>query len=350
MAPEGPALDLVPIWAGILALAVFMYVLLDGFDLGVGMLFGLRGVAADRDTMVASVAPVWDFNETWLVLGGGGLLAVFPLAFAILMPALYFPLLLMLVGLLFRGVAFEYRETLPDSGGAASSGVHRRPGRFWDHGFFWGSLLASFAQGVMLGNIIQGFPVHGRSFGGGSFDWVNPFALLTGLGVVAGYALQGATWLVLKTDGEMQAWARRAARFSLVGVVVFIGLISVWTPLADTRIADRWFSMPNLLFMAPVPVLTVALAVTLWRSLKQGEALPFVCSIGLFALSFSGLAISLWPYAVPPVVTLWDAAAAPKSQAFTLVGTLFLLPVILMYVAWSYWVFRGKIKQGVSYH
>jgi cytochrome d ubiquinol oxidase subunit II len=343
MPVEGVALDLVPIWAAILALAVFMYVLLDGFDLGVGMLFALRPDPRQRDTLVATVAPVWDFNETWLVLGGGGLLAVFPLAFAIIMPALYFPMLLMLIGLLFRGVAFEYRGSAAEPAG--------RWGDFWDHGFFCGSLVATFAQGVMLGNIIQGFPVQGRSFAGGSFDWINAFALLTGLGLMAGYALQGATWLVMKTEGELQAWARRAAGVCLAGVLLFIGLISIWTPLVDERIAARWFSLPNLLFFAPVPLLTAALAVTLWRSLARGhEVLPFLCSIGLFALSFGGLAISLWPYAIPPVLTLWDAAAAPKSQAFTLVGTLFLLPVILGYVAWSYWVFRGKVREGHTYH
>jgi cytochrome d ubiquinol oxidase subunit II len=343
MQVEAVALDLVPIWAAILALAVFMYVLLDGFDLGVGMLFGLRPDPRQRDTLVATVAPVWDFNETWLVLGGGGLLAAFPLAFAVIMPALYFPMLLMLIGLLFRGVAFEYRGTSATPPG--------RWGDFWDHGFFWGSLVATFAQGVMLGNIIQGFPVQSRSFAGGSFDWINPFALLTGLGVVAGYALQGATWLVMKTEGGLQEWARRAARVCLGGVLLFIALISIWTPLADARIAARWFSMPNWVFFAPVPLLTAALAVTLWRSLSGGhDARPFVCSIGLFGLSFSGLAISLWPYAIPPVLTLWDVAAAPKSQAFTLVGTLFLLPVILLYVGWSYWVFRGKVREGHNAH
>ena len=339
MTPDALPLDLVPIWAVILGLAVFMYVLLDGFDLGVGMLFALRGESRDRDVMIATVAPVWDFNETWLILGGGGLLAVFPLAFAILMPALYFPVLLMLLGLLFRGVAFEYRAT---------SALRRG---FWDHGFMAGSLLATLAQGVMLGNIVQGVAIDGRDFGGGSFDWVNPFALFTGLGLVAAYTLQGATWLVMKTDGELQAWARRTARLALAGVLLFIVAISVWTPLAEERIAQRWFSWPNLALLAPLPLLTAALAALLWRSLARGgEVLPFLCSIGLFTLSFGGLAISLWPYAIPPALTLWDAAAAPKSQAFMLVGTLLLLPVILLYVAWSYWVFRGKVREAHGYH
>ena len=326
-------LDLVPLWAAILALAVFMYVLLDGFDLGVGMLFALRRDAGDRDLMVASVAPIWDFNETWLVLGAGGLLAVFPLAFAVVMPALYFPILVMLLGLLFRGVAFEFREV---------EGARRS---VWDRGFFWGSLIATYAQGVVLGNFVVGFPVEGRQFAGTSWDWISPFPLLAGLGLVFGYALQGATWLVMKTEGELQAWARKMASRCLWGVLAFIALISLWTPLAEPRIAQRWFSWPNLLYFSPVPVLTVALAWALLRGLRRGaEVTPFLCSMGLFFLAFTGLVISLWPYVAPPSITLWDAAAAPKSQAFMLIGTMFLLPVILLYVFWSYWVFRGKVK------
>lgn len=330
-------LDLVPLWAAILALAVFMYVLLDGFDLGVGMLFALRRDARERDLMVASLAPVWDFNETWLILGGGGLLAVFPLAFAVIIPALYFPILVMLLGLLFRGVAFEFREV---------EGAHRP---LWDRGFVIGSFAATFAQGVVLGNFITGFPVEGRAYAGTSWDWLKPFPLLTGLGLCAGYALQGATWLVMKVEGELQAWARRTAGLALIGVLLFIALISVWTPLTEPRIAERWFSLPNLLWFSPVPLLTALVAVTLWRSLRRGaEVLPFLCSMGLFFLAFTGLVISLWPYVAPPSITLWDAAVEPKAQAFLLVGTLFLLPVILLYVVWSYWVFRGKVSG--TYH
>ncbi len=329
------ALDLVPLWTAILALAVFMYVLLDGFDLGVGMLFAFRRNDADRDLMITSVAPVWDFNETWLVLGGGGLLAIFPLAFAVLMPALYFPILVMLLGLVFRGVAFEFREV---------EGARRG---IWDRGLVWGSLAATFAQGVILGNFIQGFPVVGRQFMGSSWDWISPFPLLTGVGLVFGYSLQGATWLVLKTEGELQAWARTMAQRCLWGVLAFIGLMSVWTPLANARIAERWFTLPNLFYFLPVPVLTLVLAFVLFRSLKQDrDALPFLCSFGLFFLSFTGLVISLWPYIVPPSITLAQAAVEPKAQAFLMIGTLFLLPVILTYVAWSYWVFRGKVKAG----
>ncbi len=330
-------LDLVPLWAAILALGVFMYVLLDGFDLGVGMLFGLRRDPHDRNIMISSVAPVWDFNETWLVLGGAGLMAVFPLAFAIIIPAVYFPILVMLLGLLFRGVAFEFREV---------EGARRW---LWDNGFVWGSLIATFAQGVVLGQFITGFQVEGRVFSGTSWDWIAPFPLLVGVGLVFGYLLQGATWLVMKTEGELQDWSRRMAQRCLWGVLAFIALISIWTPLTEPRIADRWFSLPNIFWFAPVPVLTAVVALLLLRSLRRGdEVLPFVCSFGLFFLAFTGLVISLWPYIAPPSLTLWDAAAAPKSQAFMMVGTLFLLPILLGYVCWSYWVFRGKAKGG--YH
>ncbi|MDB5756889.1 MAG: cydB [Burkholderia sp.] len=332
-------LDLVPLWAGILSLAVLMYVLLDGFDLGVGMLFFFRGHEEDRDLMVASVAPVWDFNETWLILGGGGLLAVFPLAFAIIIPAVYFPILLMLLGLLFRGVAFEFRD----------APAARK--RLWNVAFAYGSLIATFAQGVVLGNFIRGFPVSGRSFAGTSWDWIAPFPLLTGLGLMVGYCLLGATWLVMKTEGELQQWARGIARWFLLGLLAFFVMVSVWTPLAQARIAERWFSFPNLVLFSPVPLLTAVLALLLWRFLKQGrDVLPFVCAMGLFFLAYTGLIISLWPYVAPPSVTLWDAATAPISQQFLMVGTMFLLPVILLYVFWSYWVFRGKVKAGMSYH
>ena len=332
-------LDLVPLWAGILSLAVLMYVLLDGFDLGVGMLFFFRRHEEDRDLMVASVAPVWDFNETWLILGGGGLLAVFPLAFAIIIPAVYFPILMMLLGLLFRGVAFEFRD----------APAARK--RLWNVAFAYGSLIATFAQGVVLGNFIRGFQVSGRSFAGTSWDWIAPFPLLTGLGLMVGYCLLGATWLVMKTEGELQHWARGIARWFLLGLLAFIVMVSIWTPLAQARIAERWFSFPNLVLFSPVPLLTAALALLLWRFLKQGrDVLPFVCAMGLFFLAYTGLIISLWPYVAPPSVTLWDAATAPMSQQFLMVGTMFLLPVILLYVFWSYWVFRGKVKAGMSYH
>jgi len=332
-------LDLVPLWAGILSLAVLMYVLLDGFDLGVGILFFFRRHDEDRDMMVASVAPIWDFNETWLILGSGGLLAVFPLAFAVVMPAVYFPILLMLLGLLFRGVAFEFRD-------APEARKH-----YWNIAFSYGSLIATFMQGIVLGNFIRGFPVSGRSFAGTSWDWIAPFPLLTGLGLVVGYSLLGATWLFMKTEGELQEWARRMARWFLLGLLAFILMISIWTPLEEPRIAQRWFSLPNLLYFSPVPLLTMVLALILWHALNKGrDVLPFLCAMGLFVLSYTGLIISLWPYVAPPSITLWAAATAPMSQQFLIVGTMFLLPVILLYVFWSYWVFRGKVRADIAYH
>jgi cytochrome bd ubiquinol oxidase subunit II len=332
-------LDLVPLWAGILSLAVLMYVLLDGFDLGVGILFFARRHEEDRDMMVASVAPIWDFNETWLILGSGGFLAVFPLAFSIVMPAVYFPVLLMLLGLLFRGVAFEFR----DAPGARK--------HWWNRAFAWGSLVATFAQGVVLGNFIRGFPIQGRSFAGTSWDWIAPFPLLVGLGLVVGYSLLGSTWLVMKTEGQLHDWARRISRMLLLGLLAFIVMVSVWTPLEEARIAQRWFSYPNILYFSPVPLLTALLSLVLWWALARGrDVLPFLCTMGLFFLSYTGLIISLWPYVAPPSVTLWDAATAPMSQQFLMVGTMFLLPVILGYVFWSYWVFRGKVRMDIGYH
>lgn len=332
-------LDLVPLWAAILSLGVLMYVLLDGFDLGVGILFLLRRDRGDRDLMVGSVAPIWDFNETWLVLGGTCLFAVFPLAFAIILPALYFPILVMLLGLLFRGVAFEFR------------GFPHRLQPLWEGGFGWGSLAATLAQGAVLGNFVAGFPVVGRSFAGSSWGWIAPFPLACSVGLAVGYALLGATWLVLKTEGSLQDWARRMARRLLVGLLAFIALVSVWTPLSSPHIAARWFTWPDLAWFVPVPLLTAALAWGAWQSLARGgEILPFTCSVGLFFLSYSGLLISLWPYVVPPSITLWDAATAPMAQQFLAVGTLFFLPILLLYVLWSYYVFRGKVRGDLYHH
>jgi cytochrome bd ubiquinol oxidase subunit II len=331
-------LDLVPLWAAILGFAVLMYILLDGFDLGVGMLFLLRPNEADRDVMMASVAPVWDFNETWLVFGGAGLLAVFPAAFAIIIPAVYFPVLLMLIGLIFRGVAFEFR------------GVAQANKALWNVAFGYGSLLAAFAQGIVLGMFIEGFPqVHGQ-YAGTSWDWLRPFPLFAGAGLVAGYALQGATWMIMKTEGALQAWARLMAQRVMVLVFVFIVGVSLWTPATSGRIAQRWFSWPNLVFFAPVPLVTLLLAALLVQSARsERQVLPFVCSVGLFFVSFSGLVISLWPYIAPPSMTLWDAAAAPMSHEFLMIGTAFVLPILMLYVIWSYWVFRGKARGEHGY-
>ena len=331
-------LDLVPLWTLLLALAVCYYVVFDGFDLGVGMLYGFAAEESRRE-MMESIAPVWDGNETWLVFGGLSLLAAFPLAFAIIIPAVYFPILIMLLALVFRGVAFEFRFK------------HARLRRFWDRAFCGGSIVATFAQGMVLGSFIQGFKVDGRHFAGTSFDFATPFALLTGLALIAGYGLLGAAWLVLKTEGDLQEWARRAGRLCLVAVLIGILTVSVWTPLANTDIARRWFSWPDILLLSPVPAVTAAIAVGEWYALgRRYELAPFLGAVALFMMSFLGIGISLWPMIVPYHYTLWEAASSPSTQAFLLIGTLFLLPVILMYTAWSYWVFRGKVRGEFGYH
>jgi len=333
------AIDLVPIWTLLLGLAVFYYVVFDGFDLGVGILYGFVPKAEARPVVMNSIAPIWDGNETWLIFGGLGLLAAFPLAFAIIIPAIYFPLLIMLLALVFRGVAFEFRFQRP---------VVRR---FWDQAFCGGSAVATFAQGVVLGAFIQGFEVEGREYVGTSFDWATPFALLTGVALMFGYALLGAGWLILKTDGELQRWARRAGLVCLFGVLIAVLAVSVWTPIVDPGIAKRWFSWPNILFLSPVPVITALIAIAEWYTLAHDyEIAPFLGAIGLFLMSYIGIAISLWPMIVPPHYTLWQAASSESTQAFLLIGTLFLLPIILMYTAWSYWVFRGKVRGDLGYH
>ncbi len=332
-------LDLVPVWTVLLGLAVFYYVVFDGFDLGVGMLYGFVPNEANRAIVMSSIAPIWDGNETWLVFGGLGLLAAFPLAFAIIIPAVYFPILMMLLALVFRGVAFEFRFK------------HPALRRLWDGAFCGGSMLATFSQGIVLGMFIQGFKVDGRHFVGTSFDWVAPFPLAIGLALMFGYGLLGAGWLVLKTEGELQNWARQVGRGCLVAVLAAILAVSIWTPLARPDIAQRWFSWPNIAFLSPVPIVTALIAVGEWYALRsRHELTPFLGAIGLFLMSFIGIAISLWPMIVPYHYTLWQAASSESTQAFLLIGTLFLLPIILMYTAWSYWVFRGKVREGSAYH
>ena len=331
-------LDFVPIWTLILGLAVFFYVLLDGFDLGVGILYGLAPNTATRNTIMNSIAPIWDGNETWLVLGGLGLLAAFPLAFAIIIPAVYFPILVMLLALVFRGVAFEFRFR---------DAEHKT---FWDQAFNYGSGIATFAQGVVLGSFIQGFQVSGRVFSGTSFDFLTPFSILTGIALLFGYGLLGAGWLILKTEGDLQDAARRQGTVCLIGVLAAIGVVSIWTPIMNPAIASRWFVYPNMLFLSAVPVATAIVALVTWRALQgRAEILPFAGGIGLFVLSFTGIAVSLYPMIVPPHFTLREAASSDRTQAFLLVGTLVLLPTILMYSSWSYWVFRGKVRADIGY-
>jgi cytochrome d ubiquinol oxidase subunit II len=335
----GAAYWLPLVTAGVIAVAVAMYVVMDGFDLGVGVLFPFFAEESERDQMMNSVAPFWDGNETWLVLGGTGLFVAFPLAYSIIAPALYAPLVAMLLALVFRGVAFEFRWVAKPN--------HRK----WDVAFAGGSMTAAFAQGVMVGGLLTGIKVVNGQFSGSALDWLNPFSLACGFGLVVGYALLGACWLVMKTSGGVEQTARRYARPLLIALLLFILLISVWTPLQFERIAQRWFGWPNLLYLSPVPLITAALAATCWRGLtgKHPRA-AFYGAVGLFVISFIGLAISTLPYLVPPAITLWAAASAPKSQAFILIGIAVLLPVIFGYTAFVYHTFRGKVRPGEGYH
>jgi cytochrome d ubiquinol oxidase subunit II len=326
------------IWAGVIGTAVAMYVILDGFDLGIGILFPFARSEGERDQMMRSIAPFWDGNETWLVLGGAGLLVAFPRAYAVIMPAFYLPVIVMLLALVFRGIAFEFRTVSRSKTG-------------WSFAFTVGSTLAAFAQGVILGGLVEGIAVRDGSYAGGTFDWATPFGLCCGLALIAGYGLLGATWLVMKTEGPVAERARGHAKLLLFAVLAFMALVSLWTPLAEPRIAARWFSLPNFYFLWPVPTVTALVAFAVWRGLEQRrDVLPFLAAIALFLLGYLGLVISNFPYLVPPTLTIWDTAAAPASQIFMLLGTLLLLPMILGYVVFIYWLFRGKVREGESYH
>jgi cytochrome d ubiquinol oxidase subunit II len=332
-------IDIPVLWAFIIAFAVFVYVVMDGFDLGLGMLFPLFPKKADRDVMMNTVAPVWDGNETWLVLGGGGLMAAFPLAYAVLMPALYTPMIAMLIGLIFRGVAFEFRWRT------------QRERNLWDIAFAAGSLLAAMAQGVALGAILQGIHVEGRHYGGGWWDWLTPFSILTGLSVVVGYALLGATWLVMKTEGELRDEAYRLSWWLLFAMIAAMGAVSLATPFLHMEYANRWFKWPNIVLTAPVPIAVAGVTLLLLRSLaNKQDYRPFFLTLALFGLSYAGLGISMWPYIVPRSITIWQAASPENSQIFMLFGVAILIPMILGYTAWAYYVFRGKVNPESGYH
>ena len=333
-------IDLSLIWAVIIIFGVMMYVVMDGFDLGIGILFPFVKGDSDRDVMMNTVAPVWDGNETWLVLGGAALFGAFPLAYAVVLEALYLPLILMLVGLIFRGVAFEFRFK------AKADKRH-----LWDNAFIWGSLVATFFQGVALGAFIEGFKVVDRRYAGGTLDWLTPFAIFSGLGLIVAYALLGCTWLIMKTEGKLQEQMHNLARPLALVLLVVIGIVSLWTPLAYPDIAHRWFSMPNLLWFMPVPLLVLVTFYGLLRAVaRNAHYTPFLLTLVLIFLGYSGLGISLWPNIIPPAISIWDAAAPPQSQGFMLVGTLFILPFILGYTYWSYYVFRGKVTHEDGYH
>ena len=334
-----PEFNLATVWALLIAFAVFAYVVLDGFDLGIGILFPFISVGRERDTAMNSITPVWDGNETWLVLGGAGLFAAFPLAYSLVLTALYAPVMAMLLGLVLRGVAFEFRWR-----GQRSRFV-------WDIAFAAGSLIAALAQGIMLGALVQGVKVEGRVYAGGWFDWLTPFSVMTAIALAIGYALLGATWLIMKTHGDIQARVYRygAALTGLFMATIFI--VSVWTPFIDPRYWARWFSWPFILYTAPVPLFTLAAAAMLVRSLQaRRQWQPFVATLIVFALCYVGLGIGLFPQIVPPDISIQDAAAPDSSLAFLLWGAAVLIPMILAYTAHSYWVFRGKVDPEEAYH
>ncbi|MES1923757.1 cytochrome d ubiquinol oxidase subunit II [Salinisphaera sp. T31B1] len=332
-------MELLPlVWFGIIGFGVIMYVLLDGFVLGIGILSGFAHGEHERDIMMNSVAPIWDGNETWLVLGGVGLLAAFPPAYTVLLPALYLPLSLMLIALIFRGVAFEFRFK-----------ANRPLG--WNMAFNLGSIVATFCQGVTLGAIVQGIDAEGAQYVGGAFDWLSAFTLLTGCALVAGYALLGATWVVMKTSGVLQAKAYGWSRMLLTSVIVFMALVSLYVPFLDGNYAERWFGFPHALLMVPFPLAAIAVSYGLyWSVAHRHEHLPFLLSLAMFVVGYAGLAASFWPHIIPPHLTIWNAASPPETQGFLIVGLGFLLPFILFYTGWSYWIFRGKVTRDMGYH
>jgi cytochrome bd ubiquinol oxidase subunit II len=331
-------IDLTVIWAAIIGFAIIAYVVMDGFDLGIGILFPLFAVGKDRDTAMNSIAPVWDGNETWLVMGVGGLLAAFPLAYAIILPALYAPMIAMLLGLVFRGVAFEFRWRDP---------AHRE---LWDRAFTAGSIVATFAQGIALGALLQGITVDGRAYAGGWWEWLSPFSLLTGVGLLVGYSLLGACWLNWKTEGALQRQAVTYAGRLGITLLLMIGVISLATLGLEPQYYARWLAYPHVLATAPVPIATVAVTYFFYRSLRRTkDAQPFFWALALFGLCLIGLGVSIWPNVIPARVTIWEAAAPYRSQLFMLIGASVMVPIIVAYTAWSYWVFRGKVGHD-GYH
>jgi len=336
-----PGLDLPLIWAGLIAFAVLAYVVLDGFDLGCGILFLIEHGDDDRDVMINTIAPVWDGNETWLVLGGGGLFAVFPLAYGIILPALYPAIIGMLLALVFRGVAFEFRfRALTRSGK-----------EWWDRSLCLGSIVAALCQGLALGGLLQGIHVENRGYAGGWFDWLTAFTVLCGVSVVVGYALLGACWLIWRTEGPLQDRCYHHAGTLGVVLICLVVVVSLWTPFLNASFMTRWFAWPGIAFTSPMPVLVVLVAWGFIVSLRRRwNMAPLAFAQAMFVLCYAGLGISLFPMMVPPSVTIWQAAAPPESQAFLLVGAAVLIPIILCYTGYSYWVFRGKVRVGAHYH
>lgn len=334
------SINLALIWGLLIATGIFLYVFLDGFDLGVGILFPFAPSNKCRDRMMNSIAPFWDGNETWLVLGGGGLFAAFPLAYSILMPAFYIPIIMMLMGLIMRGVAFEFRFKSEE-----------KFRRVWDMVFHFGSLTAAVCQGMILGAFIQGVAIDGRNFSGGPFDWASGFSVMTGIALVFGYSLLGSTWLIMKTEDITQAWSRKVASYVLVLVGIFIMLATIVTPIHNEHIKTLWFSTPNFYYLLPIPLITVGLFILLWIDIHRSmsEYRPFLTSMAIFLLCYLGFGISLYPWIIPYHFTLSDAAASGPGLSLLLVGVVPLLPLILCYTAYCYYIFRGKTDHEHHY-
>ncbi len=332
-------LDLPFIWGVIIAFAILAYVILDGFDLGIGILFPFAPSDSCRDKMMNSVAPFWDGNETWLILGGGGLFAAFPIAYSIIMPAFYLPIIFMLLGLILRGVAFEFRFK-----------AGKKSRIIWDYSFHFGSIIAVFFQGIILGSFIQGIKVENKAFGGGSLDWLNAFSITTAIALLFGYCLLGATWLIMKTDGQTQKWARQYATYLLVYVAFFIGIVSLWAPFLNDQIYYRWFSFPSFFYLLPIALLSILIIIALFFVIhRHQEKMPFLLAILLFLCCYLGLAVTIWPFVIPYQLSIWQAASASTSLSLLLIGIVIFLPIILIYTGYSYYVFRGKSGEEIGY-
>lgn len=330
-------MTLATIWASLIGLAIFLYVILDGFSLGIALLFPMTEDEGERDLLIGSIAPVWDMNQTWLVFGGGAILVAFPLIYGVVFSALYIPLLTFIFGLIFRGVTFEFR-------------VHATHKEKWNRAFFYGSLAAVLAQGLTLGGLLSGIRVRGGQFAGGAFDWLHPFSVMVGFAMVAGYLLLGSTYLIIKTTGAIQKKACRQASRSAVAVLAFMIVVTIWTPLHYPFVLQNWFHSPRVYFIWAFPLLGLIAFFVLIRSLKRGaELTPFICTVVFFLAGYLGLIASIYPFVVPPGITFDAAAAQPETLRFSLWGAGFVLPVVLAYIIYSYSIFRGKVDQ-TYYH
>lgn len=321
----------------LLGFVIMMYVLLDGFDLGVGILFPWVNNRCHRDVMMNTIAPVWDGNQTWLVLGGALLYGCFPIVFSTLLPIFYIPIMTMSIALVFRGVAFEFRFK------ANQSKV------LWSFVFGISSTIAAFCQGVILGTFVHGMATPGPIL---PHDWFTPFSLFAGVGVVTGYALLGSTWCVLKTEGAIQHLMKKTSSYLLWALLFMMTVVSIWTPLSGSYYAERWLHYPEILYLSPLPILSLAAIITAWRSLNnhRHEALPFSCVISVFLLSFAGFFYSVWPYMVPNQYTIAEAGSDAVSLKFVLVGAMICVPMLSAYTAYGYYIFRGKVSKDAFYH